>query len=64
MQGVVIERIGSTVAFHAERHGVARSPALAGITGAAGVDRVDDLGVVGALQLDRRDAEVACPNWR
>jgi hypothetical protein len=28
------------------------------------VDGFDDLGAVGALQVDRRDAEVVCPSWR
>ena len=32
--------------------------------GAAGVDGVDDLGVVDALEVDRGDAEVGAPAWR
>jgi hypothetical protein len=32
--------------------------------GAAGVDGVDDLGAVDALEVDRGDAEVVCPSWR
>jgi hypothetical protein len=41
------------------RAGQSRSDALTGIIGAAGMDGLDDFGVVDALQVDRGDAEVA-----
>jgi hypothetical protein len=47
-----------------ERHGrltvaQSRSDVLTGIMGRGGMDGLDDLGVVDALQVDRREAEVA-----